>query len=62
MLVLVRKEGEEVLMDGHSIKVLKIEKNQVRIGFEAPMKVKIVRSELVKKDKENVGKYIANSK
>jgi carbon storage regulator len=50
MLVLVRKEGDEVLMDGNVIRVLKIDKNHVRIGFEAPTEVRIVRSELVKKE------------
>ena len=48
MLVLARRVGEEVLVDGDiTIKLLRIDGDSVRIGIEAPKDVDIVRSELL---------------
>ena len=47
MLVLSRKAGESINIDGRiKVKIVKIKGNQVRIGIEAPDDVAIVRSEL----------------
>jgi len=47
MLVLSRKAGESIHIDGRiKIKVAKIKGNRVTIGIEAPDSVAIVRSEL----------------
>lgn len=47
MLVLTRREGEEVIIDGQvSIKVLRTKGNRVVIGVEAPADVSIQRQEL----------------
>ena len=48
MLVLSRKIHERLLLDGDiRISVLRIRGNQVRLGIEAPDRVKVVRKELV---------------
>lgn len=48
MLVLSRRKDEAVLIPdlGVTIKVLGIRGNQVRLGFEAPEFVEIIRQEL----------------
>jgi carbon storage regulator len=47
MLVLTRKVGETVIVgDNIRITVLEINRNQVRLGFEAPAEVKIYREEI----------------
>ena len=47
MLVLSRKTGESIYIDGSiKVKILKLKGNQVRIGIDAPSDVDIVRSEL----------------
>jgi carbon storage regulator len=47
MLVLSRKTGEEIQIDGQiKITVVKISGNRVRIGIDAPGDVHIVRQEL----------------
>lgn len=48
MLVLSRKPGEGILLDGGRIKVkiLAIEKGHVKVGFDAPREVHIRRAEL----------------
>jgi len=51
MLVLSRRSQESIIIDGDiKIKVLKIERDQVRLGFEAPDDVNIVREELLRDD------------
>ncbi|MFO0923431.1 MAG: carbon storage regulator [Pirellulales bacterium] len=47
MLVLSRKEGEEIVI-GDNIKIVisRIDGNRVSVGIEAPKDVKIIRSEL----------------
>jgi len=48
MLVVSRKIGEELKIgDNVVIKVIDIDKNQVKIGIEAPRDVTILRMELV---------------
>ncbi len=48
MLVLSRKQFEGIQIGaGIRIKVVKVDRNQVRLGIEAPPDVMIVRDELV---------------
>lgn len=48
MLVLRRKVGESVLIDGKTrVKVIAIEGGQIALGFDAPDDVWIQREELV---------------
>ena len=53
MLVLTRKALESIEI-GRDVKivVLRIDRNQVRIGIDAPEAVHIVRTELVERDKQ----------
>lgn len=47
MLVLSRKIGENLLIDGSiKIRVMEVKGNRVRLGIEAPSDVSIVREEL----------------
>lgn len=46
MLILSRKIGEAVRMGSGSVKLLSVHGNQVRLGFEAPPEIAIVRAEL----------------
>lgn len=51
MLVLSRKPFESLMIgDGITITVLKVERNQVRIGIVAPAKVSVLRSELLERE------------
>jgi carbon storage regulator len=48
MLVLSRKLDEKIIIDGGIvIKVVKIDRNQVRIGIEAPGHISVFREELL---------------
>lgn len=48
MLVLTRREGETLVIDGDiKVTVLSIKGNQVRIGIDAPKEVPIHRQELL---------------
>jgi carbon storage regulator len=48
MLVLSRKLGERIVIDGNIVlTVVKIERNQVRLGIEAPPEVPVYREELL---------------
>jgi carbon storage regulator len=48
MLVLTRKAGERIVIDGSIVvEVLKIQANRVRVGIQAPSGVTILRQELV---------------
>lgn len=47
MLVLTRKPGQKIIIDNRiSVTVVSVKNGQVRIGFEAPSHVNIVREEL----------------
>jgi carbon storage regulator len=47
MLVLSRKAGESVhIGDDIEIKIISISKDKVKLGFEAPKNVAVIRSEL----------------
>jgi carbon storage regulator len=47
MLVLSRKLGETIVIDGEiRVTVVKIDRNQIRIGIEAPKTVSIYREEI----------------
>lgn len=47
MLVLTRKSGQQVVIDGNiTLKVTRISGNRVTIGIDAPSDVRIVRGEL----------------
>ena len=48
MLVLSRKLNEKIVIDGDIvITVVKIERNQVRIGIEAPGHIPVYREEIL---------------
>jgi carbon storage regulator len=48
MLVLSRKLGEKIVIDGGIVvTVVKMDRRQVRIGIEAPSDVKVFRDELL---------------
>ncbi len=48
MLVLSRKNSEKIVIDGKIVvTVVKIDRNQVRIGIEAPGDVRIFREEIM---------------
>jgi carbon storage regulator len=48
MLVLSRKLNEKIIVDGDiTITVVKIDRNQVRIGIEAPGHIPVYREELL---------------
>lgn len=53
MLVLTIKEGEGVLVGETMVHVLKMQESKVQLGFEGPKHIKILREELVNKDKPN---------
>ena len=47
MLVLSRKKGQTVVIDGQiEIEVLKVKGNTVRLGINAPKNIKVLRGEL----------------
>lgn len=50
MLVLSRKAGESIIVDDVKVTVVKLDRNRVRIGIEAPAEKKILRGELVISD------------
>ena len=56
MLVISRKIGEKIKIgENIEIIILSIDKNQVKIGIEAPKNISILRSELIEEiKKENL--------
>lgn len=47
MLVLSRRPGEQIQIDGHiTVTVLDVEGKRIRLGIDAPREVPIVRTEL----------------
>jgi carbon storage regulator len=56
VLVLTRNVGESIVIgDDINITVLAVKGNQVRIGINAPEKVKIFRTELLQQQKKVAG-------
>ena len=54
MLILTRRIGETLFLgDDITVKVVGINGNQIRLGIEAPLGVRVMRSELLK-DSESV--------
>ena len=52
MLILTRRKEESIIIDGDiKLKILSVNGNQVRLGFEAPDEVVILREELLADDK-----------
>jgi carbon storage regulator len=48
MLVLSRKLNEKIVIDGGIVvTVVKIDRNQIRLGIEAPGNVRVFREEIV---------------
>jgi carbon storage regulator len=48
MLVLSRKVGEKIVIDGQiTLTVVRIEGGQIRLGIDAPREVPVVREELI---------------
>jgi len=61
MLVLSRKMNERIVIDGGIvITVVKIDRNQVRIGIEAPGHVHVFREEIAPGRKENRVEAVAS--
>lgn len=53
MLVISRKEGQRIMLGENIVlEVIEIRGNCVRLGFEAPRDVPIVREELLPPDKQ----------
>ena len=48
MLVLSRKVGEKLVIDGNiTVEVVKVQGNRITIGIQAPSDVKVLRGELM---------------
>ena len=53
MLILSRKKGEKIVIDEKIvITVIDVNKEEVRLGIEAPSNFKIIRAELLEEVKE----------
>lgn len=47
MLILTRKKGESIIIDGNiEVKIVECEDGKVKIGIDAPKNVEILRKEL----------------
>jgi carbon storage regulator len=54
MLVLSRKLGEKIIINGNIVlTVVKIDRNQIRLGIEAPKDVPVYRSEIAPEHHQN---------
>ena len=59
MLVISRKTGEKIKIgENIEIHIISIDKNQVKIGIEAPKKIIILRGELIESIKEENKKAV----
>jgi len=53
MLILSRKKGEKIIIDEKiAITIIDVNKEEVRLGIEAPRNFKIIRAELLEEVKE----------
>ena len=56
MLVLSRKQSQQIVIGPDiRITIVKLERNQVRLGIEAPRGMTILREELIARDDQNDG-------
>jgi carbon storage regulator len=65
MLVLSRKLGEKIVIgDNIIVTVVKIDRNQIRVGIEAPQDVPVYREEIApqRAAKSTVGEAVALSR
>jgi len=54
MLILSRKPGESIVIDGHiTVKVMRVEGDVVKIGIEAPSEVPVHRAEVYAEIQKN---------
>jgi carbon storage regulator len=59
MLVLSRKLGEKIVIgDNIVVTVVKIDRNQIRIGIEAPQDVPVYREEIAPQRGAGVGRNV----
>ncbi len=62
MLVLSRKLGEKLIIgDNIVVTVVKIDRNQIRIGIEAPREVSVYREELIPRTRERLSVAAMNA-
>ena len=47
MLVLSRKAGESIYIDDVKVTVVRLDRNRVKIGIEAPREKRVIREELL---------------
>lgn len=54
MLILSRKPGESIVIDGHiTVKIMRLEGDVVKVGIEAPIHVPIHRHEVYEEIQKN---------
>lgn len=59
MLILTRRQGENIIIGKDvQVRVLSIKGNQVKLGFEAPKNIVIVREELIGQPKKEKVKEV----
>lgn len=60
MLVLSRKLNEKIVIDGNIVvTVVKIDRNTVRLGIEAPSQVPVFREEIIQNQRPIVAEAVA---
>jgi carbon storage regulator len=54
MLILSRKPGESIIIDGHiTVKIMRLEGDVVKVGIEAPIHVPVHRHEVYEEIQKN---------
>ncbi|HEV7924450.1 MAG TPA: carbon storage regulator CsrA [Verrucomicrobiae bacterium] len=54
MLILSRKPGESIIIDGHiTVKIMRLEGDVVKVGIEAPVHVPVHRHEVYEEIQKN---------
>lgn len=62
MLILSRKPGESIVIDGRiTVKVMRVEGDVVKIGIEAPAEVPVHRAEVYVEIQKNNQEALVNS-